>query len=49
MNWLVKETIKAGLHLIPIRNEVGLNLNQLQFCYLQLSNADKSSPSKWNG
>lgn len=49
MSWLVKETIKGGLHLIPIRDEVDFKLNQLQFCHLQLSNADKSSYSKWNG
>jgi len=49
MNWLVKETIKAGPHLIPIRDEAGFKLNQLQFCHLQLSNADKSSYSRWNG
>jgi hypothetical protein len=48
MNWLVKETIKGGLHLIPIRDEVGFKLNQLQFRHLQLSNTDKSSYSKWN-
>jgi hypothetical protein len=48
MNWLVKETIKAGLNLIPIRDEVGFKLKQLEFCHLQLSNANKSNYSKWN-
>jgi hypothetical protein len=49
MSRLVKETIKAGLHLIPIRDEVDFKLNQLQFCHLQFSNADKSCYSMWIG